>query len=138
MQIASKKGYIYEIRCFATGEVYFGSTFNFSKRVAQHLQAKGDCASAQIIRRDNCLIKILLECYVADKHELRKIEQLFIDSNPCINKISAHRSTGGAYYEKNKDFINRRASCPCGSTVCVRMYARHEKSQKHQNFLKIR
>ena len=39
------------------------------------------------------------------------------------------------YYEKNKDKINQKYKCPCGSVYMKRRKTPHEKTKKHLKYL---
>ena len=43
-----------------------------------------------------------------------------------------------SYYEKNKEKLNKKIECFCGSTVSRQNYKTHLKSQRHKHFLKTR
>ena len=40
------------------------------------------------------------------------------------------------YYEENKDELNKKITCECGSTILKRAKKRHERTKKHQDYLK--
>ncbi len=109
-ELELRKGIIYCIVCNVTGEKYYGSTFrNLLERIKEHKSQSNKTASKQIIERGNYSIQILMECYVPNKLELRKMESNFIRNNECINKFDAHLSRNEIlqyqkdYYENNKE-----------------------------------
>jgi len=85
---------------------------------------------------DNCLNYCIpgrtIKEYRQDTLEHRKIWQTNYDKNNKIKKAK--------YAHDNKDKIKSRTTvkitCICGSIIQKCSKSRHEKSQKHQNFLK--
>lgn len=141
-----KRGIVYKIICNITGEQYFGSTFrDLKERIAEHNTKYNKCTSRQIIDRGDWKYEKVIDCYVKDKNELNKIEQNFIDNNPCINKKCAfqteeekkekHKIICKNYYHANKIIINKKYFCCCGSEISKRHKARHEKTKKHNDYI---
>lgn len=141
-----KRGIIYKIICNITGEQYIGSTFmNLKKRIADHKAKSNKCSSKQIIDRGDWRYEKIMDCYVKDKNELRKIEQNFIDNNPCINKLCAfqteeekeekNRIRCKNYYHANKIIINQKIYCCCGSEISKKNKTRHERTKKHKDYI---
>lgn len=159
-QVGYRKGYVYKIVCNETGEQYIGSTFNFENRISKHKAPKNTCVSKQIIDRGNYHFEIIFECFVPNRTELRKIEQSFIDSNECINKVPAYvseeqqrekniircknyynanvekiKNYKSEYYKQNAERINQiKFNCGCGGKYTHQKKSRHFKSKKHQQF----
>lgn len=101
------KGFIYEIKCNETNEIYIGSTIQTIKaRMNQHRQIKR-CASKQIIERNNYVVNILEEVEFIDINDLRIKEQYYIDTTTCINKMKAFYTVEDKELNKikNKDKI---------------------------------
>ena len=145
-----RKACIYKIICNITGEQYFGSTFqNLKERIRRHKsEAKDDKknhSSKQIINRGDWQIKKVMDVFAANKTELRKIEQNFIENNPCINKNRAYRTEEQRkeqnrikvkkYYNANKIIINKHYNCCCGGKYIEQTKSRHEKTNKHKNYI---
>ena len=68
-----------------------------------------------------------------EKNKDKKIE--YIKEYYKKNKEKV-KETGKKYREVNKDKINEKITCICGSTYTKRCKTRHEKTKKHQNFIK--
>jgi len=79
------RGFIYEIRCNYTNQVYYGSTkTSLKQRMYQHKQLTS--TAKDIIERGNYTAKVLEEVIYKDKSELLMKERYFIQNNECINK----------------------------------------------------
>jgi len=91
----------------------------------------------------------LIEKYPCDdKDELRAREGYHQKKfkEDCVNKLIAGRSIEQyyqdnkekfkAYYEKNKEWINKKYNCKCGSKYTTAHKARHLKTKKHQDYIK--
>ena len=121
--------------------------------------------SFDIIKNNNYKIELLENCVVKTKKELLKRERLYIENNQCVNRCVPGR-TNKEYHEANKDQIkeyqkeykeankkkireqqkeyrkanrdkfNEKFDCSCGGYYTYIHKARHEKSTKHQNYLK--
>jgi hypothetical protein len=158
------QGKIYRIQCNITGDNYYGSTKqkNLSRRLSQHrVYSNKMSTSYDIIKRGDYQI-ILVETYPCKtKYELESRERYYIENNDCVNKIIPIRTAKEryeytkeyyeknkdeilerhkGYYEKNKDEISEKRkekyTCECGSTLTIHHKVRHEKTQKHINFIK--
>jgi hypothetical protein len=87
--ICIMKGFIYEIKCNETNEIYIGSTVKSLKdRMRIHIQSN-HCCSNQIIERNNYSVNILEHIEFIDIKDLRIREQFYIDNTICINKMKA-------------------------------------------------
>jgi hypothetical protein len=118
--------------------------------------------SFNIIKYDDCYIELLQEVNINDKKELYKIEGEWIKKTKnCINRCIAGRTRKewgqdhkdkwrmynqrrnkeetkkyhNDYYHKNKDIINKKILCSCGSYIIKSSKARHERTKKHISFL---
>ena len=69
--------------------------------------------------------------YEENKEYLNAQKQIYRELNPEIIKRNSKE-----YYETNKDKINQQILCLCGKKFTYGHKRRHEKSQKHQNYLK--
>lgn len=136
-------GIIYKISN-KSGLQYFGSTIStLKKRLAKHKSKNNTCSSKNIINSGDYKCEVVLECYVNNKSELLKLEQLFIKYNNCINKQAAYLSLAdkkkqtAEYYQKNREKIQEKKAevldCICGLTYTRSHKARHEKSQIHNS-----
>lgn len=147
-----KKGIIYMIKCNITGEVYYGSSLSsIEERMRKHRAPSNHCISKQIIERGDYTYNVVLECYVPNKIELLKIENMFIKNNLCINTKVAYQSEEDVKkYQNNYYTINikiRKAyfknyrkksptiQCPCGSKFKQYHKKRHERSKRHIRWL---
>jgi hypothetical protein len=86
----------------------------------------------------------LIEKYPCeDKDELNGREQYWIDKNKkiCVNKNKSYVEDKEGYkkecYENNKEEINKKLNCKCGGKYTQRTKSRHEKTKKHQLFIKL-
>lgn len=152
------KGTIYKIHCNITGEDYYGSTTNLTKRISKHKSKENNCSSKQIIDRGDYEFIILQEVFYNNKTELHMIEADYINNNPCVNilrpyvPVEEQKENIRVYqreYQKQEKFKiyaknyyhNYYASaeikyCICGSSYKTESDRRkHEKSKKHQNFI---
>ena len=103
---------------------------------------------------DNCKIE-LVELYPTNsKIELQQREGYYIKKTCCVNKRIAGRTLveyrqtfkealntkeKQRYKEKREEILQKQKEprqCPCGSAIRNHDIRRHEKSQKHQNWLK--
>ena len=122
--------------------------------------------SFHILEYDDCNIELIEEVEFDDKKELIKRERYHIENNiNCVNKRVEGR-TRKEYNEQNREKISERAkqwylvnkdkikekveqnkekllerrkqkiTCDCGCVVRKSDIRRHEKSIKHQNYLK--
>ena len=135
-QIAYRKGCVYKIVCNVTGEQYIGSTFDLEKRKTKHLHKNSGCASWPIIERGDYEFIKLFECCVPNTEELRKIEQSFIESTKCLNKIRAFVSETQKKAERaERDKIKPELiPCACGGSYSNRYKNKHFRSKKHRIF----
>ncbi len=78
-------GFVYEIRCGYTNQVYYGSTKNFRQRIYQHKNSSNTTAR-NIIERGNYTAKIIETIFYKDKKELLTREKYYIQNYECVNK----------------------------------------------------
>lgn len=146
---------IYAIICNITGETYFGSTKDFSRRMYDHKSKKQNCSSSQILERGDYRVEILEEDdYTLE--EAREREDFYYQNFECVNKYTpgvpgrtkkewckvnkeAIKEKDKEWYEANKERIEEKnrakMTCECGSTFRKDTKARHEKTNKHQLFI---
>jgi hypothetical protein len=112
-------------------------------------------SSFEILKNNNYEIKLLEEC--DNEIQMCEREDYYIINFPCVNKYRARvpGRTRKEYREANKEKISeynkeyheanrkqilekkkQKYICACGSTLTIRHKARHERSIKHQNYLK--
>ena len=95
---------------------------------------------------ENFNIELIEELEFEKEGELEKREQYYIDTFDCVNIRNAYQKNKeklaerkAEYYQKNKEELNEKRKekvpCVCGSIVSKNNLARHNKSQKHQNYL---
>ena len=114
---------------------------------------------------ENCKIELAEHCACNSKEELLKCEGSYIRNNECVNKKQVSR-TPKEYREEKHEYIQFQRNiykelhpdkikeqqhkkylklknklfepkiCGCGKQYTPHHFKRHEKSQKHQNWLK--
>ena len=161
-----QKGKIYKIWDSNYTDCYVGSTIqDLSVRMAEHrkfykqyLEGKrNNYTSFDLFKKygvENCRIE-LEETYPCNtKEELTAREGIIIRRDECVNKRINGR-THKEWYEDNKAeerykqkqhyelhkerFLNhqkQKYNCPCGSVSTISHKARHERTNKHQHYLK--
>ena len=151
-----QNGKIYKIVSINSDRYYIGSTYlPLNIRLNKHKTAykrflngkiKDYCKSFDMLRLGDYSI-ILLELYPCNnKKELRAREgeyiRLYRDS--IVNKNIPGRTNqeySQQYYLDNKTDINTKRrtkiECECGGKYTVCNKARHEKTKKHQDYVKI-
>ena len=78
-------GYIYEIRCNYTNQVYYGSScVPFKTRMYKHKTL--NTSSRDIIARGNYTAKVIENIIFKNKNELLMKERHYIQNNECVNK----------------------------------------------------
>lgn len=145
-----KNGKIYKLVCSETQQIYIGSTIMpLYKRLFQHKKLK-DCSCRNFIEPKIFLIE---DFPCERKEQLNSRERQHIEKNDCVN-IQRPGRTLKEYYQdnkieiikkicnygkNNKEKINERLkkpySCICGSNITWGCKTRHEKSQKHKNYI---
>ncbi len=155
---------IYKIVDNTNGNVYIGSTTEkyLCRRLASHVvnyhsYEKGNrrfTSSFDIIKNGNYEIFLLELVNASSKDELHKRERYFIESIPCINiripsrpqseYMKIYRADNSEkiqeyardHYVENKLNILRKYACECGCESAIKNKYRHEKTQKHQLYIK--
>ena len=155
-----QNGKIYKLVCNISDNVYYGSTCSLlCQRKAHHnddyrLFINGErkyyLSAFHVIENEDYDI-ILVEKYPCNsKEELLKRERYYIDNNLCCNKYIPTRTnqeykkdknSNQRYYVANKDKIaqhrNIKCECACGGKFTIASKSRHNKSPKHQEFIKL-
>lgn len=155
-KINYSNGVIYKIVCndLDCKDLYVGSTTNFTNRKNLH---KSACTNENSKRYNLKVYKsiranggwnnwsmVLIEHYPCkDGNELRAKERLWYEQlNGTLNSCIPNRSQKEQikeYYKNNKEKINdekkQKINCMCGSTFRKSDKARHERSQKHLNYV---
>jgi hypothetical protein len=71
------------------------------------------------------------------RHEKTKKHQDFINGIVKVDTIKEYKNL---YWKNNKDKLNEKRrekyECDCGSTICKGERSRHQKSKKHQEYIK--
>ena len=146
------KGRIYLLICNETGLQYVGSTtHSLKKRLKSHKDdykrfLKGlhpNVTSFDVIRGGNYDIELIEEIEFENKQDLYDIENIYIENVDCVNKYKANTGLTKKEYDKeyrkeNKEKINEKFNCDCGGKYTKSHKARHEKTQKHKNFLNLK
>ena len=138
-------GKIYSIRSFQTKDVYIGSTTEkyLSTRLSKHKSdyrryidgKRRNITSFMILQYDDAYIELIEEVSVKNKDELHKIEGKYIrKTKHCINRCIAGRKNK-EYQNDNKEKIQQKTLCVCGSLYCKSHKKRHEKAKKHTDFI---
>ena len=142
-------------------DCYVGHTTDFRRRKHQHKRTcydKTDTSHYNIylydfIRNnggfDNFeMIEISTEC-IANSLEARRKEREYVEQlNATLNKIKPviteeeHIEYQHQYYSSNKEHLllkyKTKIECECGTVVRKADFRRHERSNKHQEYLKSR
>ena len=97
---------------------------------------------------DNCDIILIESIDVTCKEELHRREAHYIKSMQCVNKIvplrtkkeyrEEHKEETKKYYQDNKEHFLEKINCECGSSVSRTHISRHNKSNRHQEYLKLK
>lgn len=142
---------IYQIVCNETGEVYFGKTIQTLQERLRCHKKDLKCACKQIILRNKYRIEQINLTF--DEEESKILERYYIETYECVNEVipgrtkkeyyEAHKEEISKYYKErygeNKEEINEKKkvkyTCECGSTLTLQHKARHEKSQKHIDYI---
>jgi hypothetical protein len=157
--------FIYQITCNITNECYYGSTCQIIKERIRGHKKDRDCASVHILDRNDYKVDILETLENCSKLQAEQRESYYQRNFDCINKNIARRTQKEyrednresrkkqqkeyrelnreklkEYYEVNRDSIlqkkNKKYTCECGSIIRKGGKSRHEKTKKHQEFLK--
>lgn len=156
------KGKVYRVICNKTGKVYIGSTCStLTKRLSEHKKSYKQWLKKtlnyntvfEIIEQENYNIILIEEYPCKNINQLEARERFFIESMLCVNKQIPGRTQKEyradnrntilqqkqEYREQNRDIINEKQKekikCVCGSIHNRSHKARHEKSNKHINFI---
>jgi hypothetical protein len=155
---------IYKIIDNSNGNIYIGSTIEkyISNRLGGHVKAykkylnnkHNYITSFEIIKNGNYVIVLIENVNCETKEQLHARERYYIESMNCVNiKIPARSrhehniqykdeilQKRKEYRNKYKDEIAKRKQmkciCICGSEFCLAVKARHERTIKHQTYLK--
>jgi hypothetical protein len=155
---------IYKIVDNTNGNVYIGSTiqkyitYRLSKHVSNYRLYLKDkyhyVTSFEIIKNGNYDIVLIENVNCETKEQLHARERFYIETIECINKCIPNRSRKEyrnthrddknrknlEFYHKNKNEINEKKkqkfTCCCGSKCNISEKPRHERSIKHQTYLK--
>tara|TARA_R110000868_G_scaffold8959_3_gene45392 strand:+ start:1174 stop:1605 length:432 start_codon:yes stop_codon:yes gene_type:complete len=134
---------VYRIYDLETAECYVGSTNKINKRITFHKSPFSRASSKQIVEKNNYEVEILEENIEED--DILWKERDYIEKYNCINmrrpiiteeeRKEHDRCRKKEYYLKNKEKLNEKMECICGSTFVKREKARHEKRDKHKRYL---
>jgi len=158
------KGKIYQIVDNTNNNKYIGSTcktlkYRLSKHECDYKRfLKGifnNVTSFDIIKNNNYKIELLEDCNIKTKQELLERERFYIENNECVNKLIPY-GKGTQQYQKdyyihnkeklkvsantnreaNKNKLNEKFDCECGGKYIYTHKSTHQKTSKHQNYLK--
>lgn len=158
-----QRGKIYKVISPHTDKIYIGSTTEkyLSQRLTKHknmykmfLENKHHYTTIYELFKLGDVEIILIESYSCNsKDELHKKERHYIELNKdiIVNKFIPSRKSN-EYYQDNKDFLKDRSkkyreknkeqmdikyNCECGSIIRTGEKTQHEKTDKHQTYLMI-
>ncbi len=141
------------------GDIYIGSTTKqyLSQRIDKHRSnykswKNNKCNKVQVFEIfdkygvSNCQIVLIENVNAESKDELLAREKHYIKSVKCVNKNIPGR-TMKEYYQDNYDTFKKyreanleksheKNICKCGGIYTYTYKSRHEKTIKHQNYLK--
>ena len=159
-----QNGKIYKIESHQGDKIYIGSTTKqyLSQRLVAHRKDytywkeirinKGKMRSFELFDEyglDNCFIT-LIESFPCDsRDELTAREAHYIKSMQCVNKVvpmrtrqeyrednrQVLRDKSIEYYNDNKDKLNSKITCECGSVLAFRKKSKHCKTIKHLKYI---
>ena len=69
--------------------------------------------------------------YIRDKERIKKVHDLYYKNNK--EKVSKYHEK---YREENRERRREKMTCVCGAVIQRVEKARHERTQRHQNFIK--
>jgi len=148
---------IYKIIDNTNGNCYIGSTTQTLKQRLSNHKSKCNyvekCTSYKIINNGNYDIELIEDIGNVTKQERYAKERYYIENTECINKYIPSRSRkeyteankekikeyDKKYREDNKEKIKEwryeKFTCECGKQYTRKDKLRHERSQKHKNYL---
>lgn len=153
------KSKIYRINSKNTDRYYIGSTVQPLRKVLTGHKRLKDSPSKQILDMKDVDIILIEEFECKTKEELNTRCEEIIKQHPlCINELvdkkekkehlkelrhasyERNKDTSQEYYETNKDKIlaqrKEKITCECGSVISRRYITDHNKSIKHQDWIK--
>ena len=146
-----KTGRIYALKSFQTDKIYIGSTINtINMRYSSHkykyklyLNDEHHYYSAfDLMKYDDCYVELIKEVYCTKKQLLELEDEEIQSHNNCVNHYLPKHWEGNRNPYKKQKYIKERSKieycCECGSTLRIDKKARHNKSNKHQNYLGIK
>ena len=102
---------VYAIRCYETGESYYGSSKDLRDRMRKHHKENNLCASKKIINRGNFIVEVV-EWGFETKQSMLRAERYYINNYPCVNervpleittkRTESRRRADARYYQKLK------------------------------------
>ena len=145
----SRKGFVYKLYRVGLDDFYIGSCWDIERRKSQHKYSCNDTNSNeynykvyQYIRANGGIDKwkfiILVEKEFENKTALKIKEQECIKLlNPSLNSNNAYRTKEERKIQQ-KAFNDKRLTikCACGGKTSKEYKSTHEKTKKHQKYLK--
>ena len=147
----SRKGFVYKLYCEGIDDFYIGSCWNIKHRKKNHKSNCNNLNSNDYNRKvytfiranggiDNWKYEILVEKEFENKRELQIKEQ------DCINLLKPTLNSQKAYLSKeelkqrmlelSKKRNQIKINCDCGGKTSIGDKSHHEKTKKHQKYLK--
>jgi len=135
-----KNGKIYKVFSPQSEEIYIGSTtIPLNQRFYVHKSSRS-CRSKYLFENyDDVKIALIEEYPCNNEKELTKKEGEHVKSNKCLNKNVPGRTAkewyrDEAYYENNKEKLNKKFNCECGGKHTFQNKLTHFKTNKHIAF----
>ena len=152
-------GLIYKICSKHSDKFYVGSTTQkLEKRLhghvrdyRRHLKNKYNyVTSFDIIKLGDYSIELLEDFPCENKYDLNNRERYYIEKNKTnvVNKcipnrtprqyqtLESYKQYQQKFYQNNKDKINQIHSCECGKAFTHSNKTNHNRTKKHQNYIK--
>ena len=136
--------------------IYFGSTYNLSKRWSGHLSGykywkngninASRCSSYILFDKygvENCTIIILEEFYNLSDYDLAEKEDEYIESYKCVNKNRPNNLINNPNYKKKyskkwrveNNYCKENVYCECGKRYTKPNKHNHTKTKTHQKYI---
>jgi hypothetical protein len=100
-------------------------------------------SSFEILKNNNCSIILLESVNCKTRDELVARERYYFETIECVNKNLPvrtdveYREYKLQYYHDNKETLNPKCECECGSKYTIFNKSRHFKTKKHLDYLAI-
>ena len=145
---------IYKIESHLGDKIYVGSTAKeyLSQRFQQHKNAYKGWKEGKIHKTtsfelfdeygpENCQIVLIESCICSCKDEKNAKEAHYIRNLDCVNKVIPARTNKEYKYDHKEKITEQRKlsiDCECGCKILNDSKARHLRSKKHLNNMKLK